>query len=115
MEDEGLCGSKLETSKGGPARRMYFLTDAGEAYLDFWVEALEQYRRNLDTFFRVYRRLPANNGHEKKGDEPGEAKRTKEHAGGARAQRMSPAQQNAFQKRLSDTRMKATRKKALKV
>ena len=54
MEKEGLCKSKWETSKGGPARRVYTITDAGHAYLDFWAEALEQYRRNMDTFFSLY-------------------------------------------------------------
>ena len=54
MEKEGVVESKWETSKGGPARRMYTITDAGEAYLDFWAEALEQYRRNMDAFFSLY-------------------------------------------------------------
>ena len=54
MEKEGLCKSKWETSKGGPARRVYTITDAGLAYLDFWAEALEQYRLNMDTFFSLY-------------------------------------------------------------
>jgi PadR family transcriptional regulator PadR len=55
MEKDGLCESELDTSGGpGPARRVYSITDAGEAYLDFWVEALEQYRRNMDAFFGLY-------------------------------------------------------------
>jgi PadR family transcriptional regulator, regulatory protein PadR len=54
MEKEGLCESKWETSKGEPARRVYSITDAGDAYLDFWARSLEQYQRNLDTFFRLY-------------------------------------------------------------
>ncbi len=54
MEKDGVVKSKWETSKGGPARRIYTITDAGEAYLDFWAEALEQYRRNVDTFFSLY-------------------------------------------------------------
>src|ERR671932_1705633 len=54
MEKEGLCVSKWETSKGGPARRVYSITEAGEAYLDFWAESLEQYRQVMDTFFRLY-------------------------------------------------------------
>jgi len=33
---------------------MYTITEAGEAYLDFWAEALEQYRRNMDAFFSLY-------------------------------------------------------------
>jgi PadR family transcriptional regulator PadR len=54
MEKEGLCVSKWETSKGGPARRVYSITEAGEAYLDFWAESLEQYRQVMDSFFRLY-------------------------------------------------------------
>ncbi len=54
MEKNGLCESKWETSRGGPARRMYSITDAGEAYLDFWAEALEQYQRNMEAFFSMY-------------------------------------------------------------
>ncbi len=56
MEKDGLCVSKWETSKGGPARRVYSITEAGEAYLDFWAESLEQYRQVMDTFFRLYHR-----------------------------------------------------------
>ena len=54
MEKNGVVKSKWETSKGGPARRVYSITDAGEAYLDFWARSLVQYQRNLDTFFRLY-------------------------------------------------------------
>src|ERR671932_1277870 len=61
MEKEGVVKSKWETSKGGPARRVYSITDAGEAYLDFWADALEQYRRNVDTFFRLYAGRPRRN------------------------------------------------------
>ncbi len=59
MERDGLCESSWDTtSGGGPARRVYSITDAGEAYLGFWVEALEQYRRNMDAFFRLYTGRP---------------------------------------------------------
>jgi len=54
MEENGVVKSKWETSKGGPARRMYSITDAGEAYLEFWAKSLEQYQRNMDAFFRLY-------------------------------------------------------------
>jgi len=65
MEKEGVVESKWETSKGGPARRMYTITDAGEAYLDFWAEALEQYRRNMDVFFSLYTGRPLSSDKEK--------------------------------------------------
>jgi len=55
MENDGLCESEWDTTSGtGPARRVYSITDAGEAYLGFWVEALEQYRRSMDAFFSLY-------------------------------------------------------------
>ncbi|HLL38953.1 MAG TPA: helix-turn-helix transcriptional regulator [Rubrobacteraceae bacterium] len=60
MEKDGLCESEWDTSSGGgPARRVYSITDAGEAYLDFWAKSMEQYRRNMDTFFRLYTGRPA--------------------------------------------------------
>ena len=65
MEKEGVVKSQWETSRGGPARRVYTITDAGEAYLDFWAEALEQYRRNMDAFFRLYTGQPLRNDKEK--------------------------------------------------
>jgi len=62
MERDGLCESAWDTSNGsGPARRVYSITDAGEAYLDFWADALEQYRRNVDVFFRLYTGRPSRN------------------------------------------------------
>jgi PadR family transcriptional regulator, regulatory protein PadR len=55
MEKDGLCQSEWDTSSGtGPPRRVYSITDAGEAYLGVWVEALEQYQRNMDFFFSLY-------------------------------------------------------------
>src|SRR3954468_11433032 len=54
MEKEDLCASTWETSKGGPARRMYSITDVGQAHLDFWAAALEQYQDSMNAFFRLY-------------------------------------------------------------
>jgi PadR family transcriptional regulator PadR len=71
MEKEGVVESKWETSKGGPARRVYTITDAGEAYLGFWAEALEQYRRNMDSFFRLYTGQPLLNDQKDKEKEDG--------------------------------------------
>jgi poly-beta-hydroxybutyrate-responsive repressor len=58
MEKDGVVESTWETSRGGPARRMYTITDAGRAYLDFWAQSLEQYQRTMDTFFRLYTGMP---------------------------------------------------------
>jgi PadR family transcriptional regulator PadR len=54
MEKNGAVKSAWDTSKGGPPRRVYSITDAGEAYLDFWVKSLEQYQRNVDALFGLY-------------------------------------------------------------
>lgn len=54
LEKKGAVKSTWETLEGGPARRVYSITDVGEAYLGFWVVALEQYQRNVDAFFRLY-------------------------------------------------------------
>ena len=70
MENEGLCQSSWDTTNGrGPARRMYTITDAGEAYLDFWAKALEQYQRNMDAFFRLYTGGIARRRGQQEGDE----------------------------------------------
>jgi poly-beta-hydroxybutyrate-responsive repressor len=54
MEQEGLCKSEWETSEGGPARRMYSITEAGESYLAAWAEACKQYQTVMDCFYQAY-------------------------------------------------------------
>jgi len=56
MEKEGLCESEWETSQSGLARRMYYITKAGQAYLDAWVEAVKEYRRVIDALSQAYAR-----------------------------------------------------------
>jgi DNA-binding PadR family transcriptional regulator len=42
MENHGDIESTWKTSEnGGPARRMYAITDAGVAYLDLWMASLK--------------------------------------------------------------------------
>jgi len=65
MEKEGIVESTWETSKGGPARRMYSITDAGKTYLDFWAKSLEQYQQTMDAFFRLYTGRPLRTDREK--------------------------------------------------
>ncbi len=54
MENLGLCKTEWEPIEGGPAHRVYSITDEGEAFLAAWVEACEQYRRVEETLSRVY-------------------------------------------------------------
>jgi PadR family transcriptional regulator, regulatory protein PadR len=62
MENEGLCRSQwdVRAEEGSSPRRMYAITDAGEAYLEAWAAACEKYHRLMDQFARVYgrRRTP---------------------------------------------------------
>ena len=56
MEKEGLCESEWDSSeRGGPARRMYHITEAGEAHLEAWLEAYKGYQRVMDALSRAYR------------------------------------------------------------
>jgi PadR family transcriptional regulator PadR len=60
MEKEGLCSSQWDArpEESGPPRRMYAITEAGEAYLEAWAEACAKYHRLMDEFARVYERRP---------------------------------------------------------
>jgi PadR family transcriptional regulator PadR len=58
MEKDGMVSSNWDTSEGGPARRVYSITDAGEAYLNHWAQSLDRYQRVMDTFFRLYTGQP---------------------------------------------------------
>jgi PadR family transcriptional regulator, regulatory protein PadR len=53
-EEEGLCKSEWETPEGGPARRIYSVTDAGEEYLAAWAEGCKRYQDVMGGFFRAY-------------------------------------------------------------
>jgi PadR family transcriptional regulator, regulatory protein PadR len=68
MEKEGIVESSWETSRGGPARRMYTITDAGRTYLDFWAKSLEQYQQTMDNFFRLYTGRPLQDEEESGGE-----------------------------------------------
>jgi len=54
MEKDGVVESSWETSRGGPARRMYTITGSGDAHLDIWAKSLERYQRSVDDFFELY-------------------------------------------------------------
>ena len=54
LEKEGKVRSEWDTRADGPARRVYSLTDAGEEFLKMWAGGLDQYRKTLDFFFKLY-------------------------------------------------------------
>ena len=72
MERDGMVSSNWDTSEGGPARRVYSITDVGEAYLNRWSRSLDQYQGMMETFFRIYAVQPAPRENRSQGEkEPG--------------------------------------------
>ncbi len=59
MEKDGVVSSNWDTSEDGPARRVYSITAAGEAYLKLWTESLDQYQKMMNTFFSLYMGQPS--------------------------------------------------------
>jgi poly-beta-hydroxybutyrate-responsive repressor len=57
LERAGLVSSFWDTSESGPARRMYSLTQAGEAFLAGWIDILEHYQRVLRQASEGFRAL----------------------------------------------------------
>jgi len=58
LEKDGMVSSTWDTSGQGPARRVYEITEAGEAYLKLWASGIEQYRTMMNMFFRLYTERP---------------------------------------------------------
>jgi PadR family transcriptional regulator PadR len=54
MEKDGMVTSTWDTSTTGPARRIYSITEVGEAYLKLWAESLDQYQKMMNMFFELY-------------------------------------------------------------
>lgn len=54
LEKDHLVSSQWDTSTGGPAKRIYSITDAGKQYLDMWAGSLSQYQKMLNQFFNLY-------------------------------------------------------------
>ena len=59
LEKQGLVTSSWEAGPGGPARRVYSLTDTGQAWLRTGAGALAAYRSAIDAFFGRYERTNA--------------------------------------------------------
>jgi poly-beta-hydroxybutyrate-responsive repressor len=54
LEKDGLVTSGWDTSKDGPARRLYSLTDSGRIYLEACAASLRGYQMMLNHFFSLY-------------------------------------------------------------
>ncbi|MDQ0205780.1 poly-beta-hydroxybutyrate-responsive repressor [Alkalicoccobacillus murimartini] len=60
LEKDNMVQSQWDTSTGGPAKRIYSLTDAGEDYLKVWADSLQQYQSIVDHFFSMYSNMMTN-------------------------------------------------------
>src|SRR3954465_9693143 len=54
LEKDDLIKSEWDTTTAGPAKRIYSITEAGEAYLKTCSDALEQYQSIINRFFTIY-------------------------------------------------------------
>lgn len=59
MRKKGMVS--VDKTKGyGPERRMYSVMEAGEAYLESWIDSLERHQKIIEMFLRTY--AQGNNG-----------------------------------------------------
>jgi PadR family transcriptional regulator PadR len=54
MEERGFVTSRWDTDSGGPARRLYRITEEGDRYLAWWVDDLLETDRVLHRFLGMY-------------------------------------------------------------
>jgi PadR family transcriptional regulator, regulatory protein PadR len=54
LEKDALVTSEWSVAAGGPAKRIYSITEAGEQYLEMWAGSLGYYQKMLDQFFNLY-------------------------------------------------------------
>jgi PadR family transcriptional regulator PadR len=83
LERSGLVSSFWDTSQSGPARRMYSLTKAGEAFLKLWLDVLSHYQDILQSALNSYENL-----HKRGmsgGDRPGKHEPKRSRKGGRHA------------------------------
>ena len=54
LEERGFVTSHWDTDSGGPARRLYRITEEGDRYLAWWVADLRETDRVLHSFLETY-------------------------------------------------------------
>lgn len=54
LEKRGFVSSHWDTGGGGPARRLYLITEEGDRYLAWWVDDLRETKRVLREFLETY-------------------------------------------------------------
>lgn len=83
LERSGLVSSFWDTSESGPARRMYSLTKAGEAFLNLWLDVLSHYQNILQSALDSYKNVGERGN--KSGDPPESHERKRSRKGGRHA------------------------------
>jgi poly-beta-hydroxybutyrate-responsive repressor len=74
MERDGFLESTWEPGPTGPARRVYTITDTGQAWLQSSATMLDAYRQTIDRFFGLYGAGPGTSRDQP--DEPPDDKET---------------------------------------
>ena len=54
LEERGFVTSRWDTGGGGPARRLYLITEEGDRYLSWWVDDLRETDQVLHNFLEMY-------------------------------------------------------------
>jgi PadR family transcriptional regulator PadR len=54
LEEQRFVTSRWDTDSGGPARRLYQITEEGDRYLAWWVDDLRETDRVLHYFLETY-------------------------------------------------------------
>lgn len=54
LEERGFVTSRWDTGGGGPARRLYLITEEGDRYLGWWVDDLRETDQVLHNFLERY-------------------------------------------------------------
>jgi poly-beta-hydroxybutyrate-responsive repressor len=54
LEERGFVTSRWDTGGGGPARRLYHITEEGDRYLGWWVDDLRETDQVLHNFLEMY-------------------------------------------------------------
>jgi len=55
MEKEGYVSSKWEIAGGGPAKRLYTITEEGNKLLSDWMLLLENQKKSMEKLIEEYR------------------------------------------------------------
>jgi PadR family transcriptional regulator PadR len=58
LEEHALVASEWETAGTGPAKRIYQLTEEGEAVLVYWIDYMRGQVDRLEAFIETYQGLP---------------------------------------------------------